>query len=152
MGQKRRQGQNQKTHKESFQAGRSELSREIQRTINYLRAKAQSQEERFAIESLVRLSNGVFALWEKYVQMRYHFRMAHLEESLARSCPALEHQPLARQAILFLLGMPVPGTVLAGMRQLSYVRQLHEVYGQELPAPGELMAIVAAAEIAFDEV
>ena len=139
------------THRESFRENRLALTREVQRTINYLRALAETQEEEFAIESLVRLTNGVFSLWERYVDMRYHYRLAHLEHALGASCPALADQPLALQALLFLLGAPVPGTVLVGMRQPAYVRQLHGVYEKSLPPASDLLRIVAAAETAFDE-
>jgi aryl-alcohol dehydrogenase-like predicted oxidoreductase len=140
------------THRESFRENRVALTREVQRTINYLKALAETDEENFAIESLVRLTNGVFGLWERYVDMRYHYRLSHLQESLAKSSPALANRPLAQQAVLFLLGAPVPTTVLVGMRQSAYVRQLHEVYGLPAPPPQDLLAIVTAAEDAFDEI
>ncbi|MCR9143311.1 MAG: aldo/keto reductase [bacterium] len=140
------------THRESFRENRVALTREVQRTINYLKALAETDEESFAIESLVRLTNGVFGLWERYVDMRYHYRLSHLEECLARSSPALDGRPLAQQAVLFLLGAAVPTTVLVGMRQPAYVRQMHEIYGLPAPPNTDLLGIVTAAETAFDEI
>lgn len=138
------------SHKESFRENRARLGRDIQRTINYLQAIAQSTHERYAIESLVRLSNGIFALWERYVDMRYHFRLADLETALGTASPALQEQPLAVQALLWLLARPVPATALVGMRQMAYVRQLCQVYASELPPTAELLGVAAAAERALD--
>lgn len=140
------------THRESFRENRVALTREVQRTINYLKALAESDEENYAIESLVRLTNGVFGLWERYVDMRYHYRLKHLEESLAAASPQLADRALAQQALLFLLGARTPVTVLVGMRQSAYVRQLHECYGLTPPPETELLRIVTAAENAFDEI
>lgn len=138
------------SHKESFRENRGRLGRDIQRTINYLQAIASTTHERYAIESLVRLSNGIFALWERYVDMRYHFRLASLEEALGAASQRLRGRPLAVQALLWLLARPVPATALVGMRRMSYVRQLCQVYGAELPPAAELMPAMAAAEATLD--
>lgn len=140
------------THRESFRENRVALTREVQRTINYLRALAQHEDEKFAIESLVRLTNGVFGLWERYVDMRYHYRLSHLEDALAASSPGLAGQPLAVQALLFLLAAATPTTVLVGMRQPAYVRQLHQIYGLPVPPASDLLRIITASETAFDEI
>lgn len=139
------------SHRESFRQNRGVLTKEIQRTVNSLQALAMTPEERFAIESLARIVNDVFGLWERYVDMRHHYRMQRLEQALTADAPALKGQPLAVQAVLFLLAQRVPGTVLVGMRQVNYVRQLHEVYGATPPEPAELLSLVSAAEATIDE-
>lgn len=139
------------SNKDSFRRNRIPLTEEIQRTVNHLRTVAEREEERYAVESLVRLSNAVFGIWEKFADMRYHHRMLYLEQALSGSSPALQDHPLARQAVLFLLCRPEPATVLAGMRSTAYVRQLHEIYAGTLPASEEALPIVTAAEQALEE-
>ncbi|MCB1308705.1 MAG: aldo/keto reductase [Leptospiraceae bacterium] len=119
-------------HAESFQAALPHLRREIQKTMNQLYILAETQPQQFVLESLARRTNAVLSMWEKYIDVRYHQNMETLEAQLCK-LPRPGEQPLAVQAVLFLLSASVPQTVLVGMRTVPYVRQLSRVYA--LPAP-----------------
>ncbi len=118
------------------------LSEMFQRTINYLKSVADTDPRRYALENYTRQGNRLLALWDRYIAARHHNRARRLEEALAASSPALAERPLAVQALLFLLAVRFPQTVLVGMRRREYVEQLRQVYSVPPPAETELLGIV----------
>lgn len=137
-------------HHETFRPALPAAMRALQRTINGLYSLAVSDPERYVIEGLTRLTNAALALWERYIDVGYHQRMAGLEQALEAADPALAAQPLALQALQFLLCRPVPATALVGMRRRAYVRQCIRVFEQPPPPPGAALRLVQAAEAALE--
>ncbi len=133
-------------HREALRANLPAIVARVQLAVNRLAACRENDTERLAIEALLRLTNAALAQWERELDARYHQRLQSVEEALAASAPALAGRPLAQQALLFLLCRPTPHTVLVGMRQKAYVRQLIEVFGLPRPAPEQALGILQASE------
>lgn len=123
----------------------------FEKTVRRLQTAARTQSEKIAFEQYVKVVNAVLHHWENYTSFLHHQKMEELERALADANPALAGQPLARQAILFLLAGRVPATVLVGMRKVKYVRQLSEVYRVSPPQESDALGIVTAASHALDK-
>ncbi|MCE9599478.1 MAG: aldo/keto reductase [Spirochaetia bacterium] len=123
----------------------------FEKTIRRLQTAAREQREKIAFEQYVKVVNAVLYHWENYTAFLHHQHMEELERALSDANPALAGQPLARQAILFLLAGRVPATVLVGMRKVKYVRQLSEVYRTLPPAENDALGILTAASHALDK-
>ncbi|MBI3394243.1 MAG: aldo/keto reductase [Spirochaetia bacterium] len=138
------------TSREHLLSALPALTGTIQKTMNRLHALAANDSDRRALEKYVRQANGSLALWERYTDVRHDRKLEPLETQIGAASANLSGQPLALQAVLFLLASDCPGTVLAGMRRREYVRQLSKAYRLPPPRESELLGIVAAAESGVD--
>ena len=137
--------------KEHLRDSLPEITRLIQKTVNQLFLLADTKPKHYVMENYSRLCNSILLTWERYADYLQHQQLGPLEEGLEKSHPALAGRPLAIQALLFLLSSRVPTTVLVGMRQIEYVRQLRKVYELDPPEETAAFQIFSGAADIVDE-
>lgn len=101
----------------------------MQQTINHLRIlQKKGFCEPFLVNLYTKKINESIKTWEIYSRTKNHAVVDRLQQFLGEKSSELAGLDLARQALMVLLAGDCPGTILAGMRKIDYVRNLFSVY------------------------
>jgi aryl-alcohol dehydrogenase-like predicted oxidoreductase len=112
------------------------ISLYLQKSISYIRFLIydNNKEEIFMkiFDSYLKTLNHLLLFLPNYILYKNHIKMKELEEQLSKLDKKLEDLPLTLQ-ILFILFNNDIDTVLAGMRKITYVRQLQKIFSIKIP-------------------
>ncbi|MCS7206170.1 MAG: aldo/keto reductase [Leptospiraceae bacterium] len=109
-----------------------EISHYIRKSVSQLRFfleihKLQNSEIKIIFDMYIKYLNAYLGYLPKYVLYKNHLKMEKIERTLAKLHPVLSQMPLSLQVVYLLLNFGI-STVLIGMRKVSYVQQMLEVF------------------------
>jgi len=144
------------TYRDSFKspdhlrASIPRIAQVFDKTVRQIQTAAESLEERLALDQYVKIVNALLHHWEKYVEILQHQKMEEFEKLLG-SFPAFRGLPLALQTLQFILAGEVPAVVLAGMRKVTYVRQLVRAFATTPPSESDGLGLLTRLSGTLDK-
>lgn len=130
------------------------ISLYLQKTVSYVRFlilddnQKKEQEKEIALrifDAYLKTLNHALLFLPNYISYKNHLKMKHIEEELSKLDKRLENLPLTLQILVILLNDGID-TVLAGMRKITYVRQLQKIFTIKIPSK----KIIANSQLTFN--